>query len=57
MSTADRDCVVYARECARLATATSDPEIREALLNMAREWMAMAMQEQKAPEPKSPSPV
>ena len=26
------------------------------LLNMAREWMAMAMQEQKAPEPKSPSP-
>ena len=49
MSTADRDCVVYARECARLATATSDPVTR----NMAREWIAMAMHEQKVPEPTS----
>jgi hypothetical protein len=40
----DNDCVGYARECVRLAGLT-DPQLREQLLRMAREWMAMAMHE------------
>ena len=51
MSAADRDCIACARECARLAAITSDPDVRDALLNMARAWMAMAMHEPKLPEP------
>jgi hypothetical protein len=42
---ADEECVDYARECARLAGLTADQEIRDQLLNMAREWMAAAMHE------------
>jgi hypothetical protein len=41
----DNDCVGYARECVRLAGLTTDPQLREQLLRMAREWMAMAMHE------------
>jgi hypothetical protein len=50
---ADQECMDYARECVRLAGLTKDPELREHLLSLAREWMAMAMHERKAPEPKS----
>ena len=39
---------------ARLAQVVNDPVIREGLLQMAREWMAAVMHEEKAPEPKSP---
>jgi hypothetical protein len=49
----DDDCVGYARECVRLAGLTKDPQVQEQLLNMAREWMAVAMHEQKMPNPKS----
>lgn len=52
-STDDDDCIGYARECVRLAGLTQDPELRDQLLNMAREWMATAMHEAKAPKPKS----
>jgi hypothetical protein len=38
----DNVCVGYARECERLAGLTSDPQLQEQLLKMAREWMAMA---------------
>jgi hypothetical protein len=31
-----------------------DPEVREGLLQLAREWMAAAMRKEKAPDPKSP---
>ena len=55
MPTNDDDCVGYARECVRLAEMTTDPKLREQLLNMAREWMATAMHEKKMPEPKSRS--
>ena len=41
----DEECVDYARECVRLAGLTADQEIRDQLLNMAREWMAAAMHE------------
>jgi hypothetical protein len=44
----DNECVGYAQECVRLAgLAEGNPELRERLLNMAREWMAMAMHEQE----------
>ena len=46
----------YARECVRLANLITDPLIRERLFQMAREWMAAAMHEDKTPEPKSPLP-
>ena len=51
-STPDDDCIGYARECVRLAGLTKDPELRDQLLNMAREWMATAMHEAKTPAPK-----
>jgi hypothetical protein len=43
----DIDCVDYARDCVRLAGMASDPELHERLLQMAREWMAAAMHENK----------
>jgi hypothetical protein len=52
--TSDIDCVDYARDCVRLAGMASDPELQERLLQMAREWMAAAMHENKVPEQKSP---
>ena len=51
--TKDSDCVGYARDCVRLATLTADEQIREQLMQMAREWMAVAMQEEKVPAPKA----
>ena len=51
--TPDDDCIGYARECVRLAGLAKDPELRDQLLNMAREWMATAMHEAKSPNPKS----
>jgi hypothetical protein len=49
-----QECVDYARECVRLAELTKDSELRDHLLNLAREWMATAVHEDKAPgEPKS----
>jgi hypothetical protein len=44
----------YARECVRLAGLTDDQQIRDQLLNMAREWMGAAMHEG---EPTAPDPV
>jgi hypothetical protein len=41
----DEECVDYARECVRLVGLTTDQEIRDQLLNMAREWMGAAMHE------------
>jgi hypothetical protein len=37
---ANKDCVDYARECIRLATSATDPDIRNQLLQMASDWMA-----------------
>ena len=41
----DEECVGYARECVRLAGLATDQEVREQLLQMARNWMAEAMHE------------
>jgi hypothetical protein len=38
----DDECVSYARDCERLAGLTTDSELRECLLRMARDWMAMS---------------
>jgi hypothetical protein len=42
---ADQNGVDYARECMRLAGLTDEPEIRDQLFALAREWMAAAMHE------------
>ena len=56
----DEECVSFARECVRLARLTEVPEDRERLLNMAREWMAVAMREKPTkthPQPDTASVV
>jgi hypothetical protein len=50
----DKKTEDYARDCVRLAQVVNDPVIRERLLQMAREWMAAVMHDEKAREPKSP---
>ena len=52
----DEQYVEYARDCERLARLSSDPHIREQLLQMAREWMAAAMHE-PPPPPAPDAPV
>jgi hypothetical protein len=49
----DEECVDYARECVRLAGQTEDHDLQAKLLDLARQWMAAAMHEAKAPEPKT----
>jgi hypothetical protein len=41
----DHELESYASECVRLARLTDDPHIRERLFQMARQWMAVAMDE------------
>ena len=41
----DRICEESARECARLARMTDDPERRVELFKIARDWMAIAMEQ------------
>ena len=48
----DKEVEGYARDCVWLAELTDDPEIREQLFQMAREWIAAAMHEERLPEPK-----
>jgi len=49
----DRDCVEYARECVRLAGLAENADMREHFLQLAREWMALAMNERGIPQPKN----
>jgi len=55
----DKECVDNARECVRLAQLTTDQEVRDRLLNIARRWMDAAMRARLAravaPAPASPS--
>ena len=53
----DQEYVDFARDCVRLAQSADSPELRERLLQIAREWMAVAMHDDKTPEPKSPLAV
>jgi hypothetical protein len=54
--TTDNECVVYARECVRLAGLAESPELRKKLLQMARDWMAAAMRDEKTAPKLSPRP-
>jgi hypothetical protein len=36
----------FARDCVRLAGRTDTPELREKLLNLAREWMQAVMEDE-----------
>jgi hypothetical protein len=49
MTPSDKECESYARECVRLANLTNDSHIHDALMQMARDWMAVAMHENKMP--------
>ena len=44
--TIDHECEDYARECVRLAGLAENSELREQLIDMARECMAAAMHEE-----------
>jgi hypothetical protein len=39
----DEKCLEYARECVRLAGMSEDRQTRDRLFEIAREWMAAAM--------------
>ena len=47
----DRDCIDNARECVRLAGLTDEPDIREYLSQLARNWMVAARHEDDARGP------
>jgi hypothetical protein len=53
----ENECDGYARECVRLAELTFEQQIREILLDMAHEWVAVAMDERAEPAPKSEDPA
>jgi len=41
-----RECIEFANQCVRLADlCKDDPQLRQHLLELAREWMAMGAQE------------
>jgi hypothetical protein len=52
--TTGQECLDYARECVRLAGMANDPELREHLLQLAREWIAAATKEGEASERGAP---
>jgi hypothetical protein len=56
MLPSDKEMEDYASDCARLTQLAHNPELREQLMQMARDWIAAAMQESKAPEATSPLP-
>jgi hypothetical protein len=49
----DKEMEGYARECVRLAQLADDQQVRERLLQMARKWMAAAMDKKTFPKSKS----
>ena len=40
-------CYAAAHECCRLADMTDDPEVRSELLKLARQWTALAIEEER----------
>jgi hypothetical protein len=47
-SSAAKEFEGFARDCVRLAERADTPELREKLLNLAREWMLAAMEDEDA---------
>ena len=41
------ECMAHAHECVRLAGPTDDLNIRDQLIDLARNWMAAALRERK----------
>ena len=48
MSSAAKEFEGFARDCVRLAEGADTPELREKLLNLAREWMHAVMDDEDA---------
>ena len=48
MSSAAKEFEEFARDCVRLAERADTPELREKLLNSAREWMHAVMDDEDA---------
>ena len=48
MSSGQKQYEEFARDCVRLAGQADSPELREKLLNLAREWMHAVIDEQDA---------
>jgi hypothetical protein len=53
----DTDMEDYARDCVRLAGLTDNQQLREQLLQLAREWMAASMGEAEVPDQKPMPPA
>jgi hypothetical protein len=53
----DQECVDFARECVRLAAMTSDQDMRDHLLTLARQWMTAAGGEGRTAEPLPRKPL
>ena len=53
----DNECLDYARECVQLAGIANDPELRQHLIQLAREWMVLAAKEVKATDWQAPTPL
>jgi hypothetical protein len=49
--TLDKEMEGYARDCVRFAYLTTNPDMRESLLQLAREWMDAAAHEEKEVQP------
>jgi hypothetical protein len=52
----DQECLGYARECERLARMANDQELQQYLFDLAGKWMALALGEEKMPEPEAAPP-
>ncbi len=48
MSGSAKEFEEFARDCVRLAEQADTPELREKLLNLAREWMHAVMDDEDA---------
>jgi hypothetical protein len=46
--TTEKECVSNARDCVRLSGLTTDQELRDWLLDIARQWMNAAKQQRIA---------
>jgi hypothetical protein len=49
-----QEALDYARQMMRFARQSTEPDLREHFFQMVREWMAIAMHEEKMPKPKEP---
>ena len=53
----DQECLDFARECVRLAAMTSDQDMRDHLLTLARQWMTSAGRKDRTAEPPTGKPL